>query len=100
IVDSNLRLNETQAGIALNKELGLLIKSQKETVDKLRRLARKQNNEAVVQDLNQQQAEIEEKILQTADQLRKMKIPFARRIHRLIFKLAGNFAKHDIEPEC
>ncbi|KIM74068.1 hypothetical protein PILCRDRAFT_14717, partial [Piloderma croceum F 1598] len=85
IVDSNLRLNETQAGIALNKELGLLIKSQKETADKLRRLARNQNNEAVVQDLNQQQAEIEEKILQTADQLRKIKTPFTRRL-LLFFK--------------
>ena len=85
IVDFDLRLNETQAGIALNKELEQLIKGQKETDRKLRELARSQNNELVVQKLNKQRAEIEVKIRKTEDQLRTMKIPFTRRI-RLFFK--------------
>jgi chromosome condensin MukBEF ATPase and DNA-binding subunit MukB len=88
IVDSDLRLNETQAGIALNKELEKLIKDRKDAARRLRDQVQNQNNELVVQELNKRQAEIEEKINQTADQLRELKIPFTRRV-RLFFKGRG-----------
>ncbi|KIM73936.1 hypothetical protein PILCRDRAFT_716465 [Piloderma croceum F 1598] len=80
IVDTHLRLNETQAGIALNKELEKLIKDRKLAARKLRDQARSQDNEQIVQELHQQHAEIEEKIRQTDSQLREMKIPFTRRV--------------------
>ena len=84
IVDNRLRLNETQAGVTLNKELEKLIKDQEVAARRLRNLAKNQDNELVVQQLNGQQAEIEEDIRKTADQLREMKIPLTRRI-RLFF---------------
>jgi len=88
IVDNHLRLNETEAGIALNKELEKLIKDRKDAARKLRERARNQNDELVVQELNKQQVEIEEKIRRTSDQLRELKIPFTRRV-RLFFKSRG-----------
>jgi hypothetical protein len=88
IVDEHLRLNETEAGIALNKEMEKLIKDRKEASRRLREQAQNQNNVLVVQELNRRQAEIEDKIQQTADQLRAMKIPFTRRV-RLFFMGRG-----------
>lgn len=88
IVDSHLRLNETRAGIALNKELEKLIKDRKDAARRLRDQVQNQDNEQVVQELNKRQAEIEQKINQTADQLRELKIPFTRRV-RLLFKGRG-----------
>jgi len=85
IVDSDLRLNETQAGIALNKELQRLMQSQKETVRKLRGLAQNQDNGLAAHELDERRAEIETKIRQTSDQLREMKISVSRQIH-LFFK--------------
>ena len=85
IVESQLRLNETQAGIELNNELMKLISEQKEAARRLAEQAVNQDHELVVQELNQRKAEIEEKIHQTADQLLQMKIPFTRRV-RLLFK--------------
>jgi len=70
IVNFKLRLNETQAGITLNKELEELIKDQKETARKLQELAQNQDDEIVVRELNKQQAENEVKICKTAAQLR------------------------------
>ncbi|KIM71210.1 hypothetical protein PILCRDRAFT_827098 [Piloderma croceum F 1598] len=84
IVDSHLRLNETQVGIVLNKELEKLIKDRKDAARRLREQVQNQNNELVVQELN----ELQEKINQTADQLRELKIPFTRRV-RLFFKGRG-----------
>jgi hypothetical protein len=85
IVDTHLRLNETQVGITLNKELEKLIKAQKEVSRRLRELGNNQTDELLVQELNKQQAEIEGRIGQTAGQLREMKISFTRRV-RLFFK--------------
>jgi chromosome condensin MukBEF ATPase and DNA-binding subunit MukB len=85
IVDGNLRLNETQAGIVLNKELKKLIRGKQEAARRLREQMGKQTNDFVVQELNQQQKEIDTKIRQIADQLREMKIPFTRKI-RLFFR--------------
>jgi chromosome condensin MukBEF ATPase and DNA-binding subunit MukB len=84
MVEIHLPLNETQAGITLNRELEQLIKDRKHAARKLRQQAENQNNELVVQELNQRKAEIDEKILQTADELRQLKIPFTRRV-RLFF---------------
>jgi hypothetical protein len=64
IVDTHLRLNETQAGIALNKELEKLIKDRKLAARKLQDQARNQDNKQIVQKLYQRHAEIEEKICQ------------------------------------
>jgi len=85
IVDDKLRLNETEAGIALNNELLRLIGEQKEAAQRLSEQASNQNNGAVVQELNERKAEIEEKIRKTADQLLQLKVPFTRRV-RLFFK--------------
>jgi hypothetical protein len=90
IVDNELGLPETQAGIALNKELEKLIKDRKQAVRKLEQQVKRYPNDLEVQELNQQTAaEIEEKIRQTADQLRKMKVPFTRKV-RLFFKSRRN----------
>jgi len=84
MVDSGRRLNETEAGITLNRELEKLIKDRKDAARRLTQQAKTQDNEAVVQQLNQQAAQIEERIGQIADQLREMKIPFVRKV-RLYF---------------
>jgi len=89
IVEDHLRLNETQAGITLNKELEKLIKDRKEAILRLTEQVKRQDDELVVQMLNEQTAEIDEKIRQTADQLRAMKIPFTRKV-RLFFKTKRN----------
>jgi hypothetical protein len=88
IVDNHLRLNETQAGIALNKKLEMLLKDLKDAARRLQEQARNQNDELVVQELNKKQVEIEEKIRRTSDQLRELKIPMARRVN-LLFKTRG-----------
>ncbi|KIM82896.1 hypothetical protein PILCRDRAFT_820190 [Piloderma croceum F 1598] len=85
IVHSKLPLNETQAGIALDEDPKELNKSRKETARRLRGLARNQDNDQVVQELNEQWAELDEKIRQTSRQLREIKTPFTRRV-RLFFK--------------
>jgi len=80
IVDIQLRLNETQAGITLNKQLEQLIKDHQDATRKLGEQADKQGNALVVQELNARKAEIDEKIQQTANQIRQLKIPFTRRV--------------------
>jgi hypothetical protein len=50
MVDSKHRLNETQAGIALNKDLEQLIKNRKEMARRVRGLARNQDNEPAVRE--------------------------------------------------
>jgi hypothetical protein len=72
IVESHLGLNETEAGITLNKELEKLIKDQKDVTRRLKEQGKKQGNGLVVQELNLQTAEIQEKIRQTSDQLRQL----------------------------
>jgi chromosome condensin MukBEF ATPase and DNA-binding subunit MukB len=79
IVDIRLRLNETQAGITLNKELELVIKHRKHAVRRLGEEANKQENAMVLQELNTQKARIDEMIQQTSGQLSQMKISFTRR---------------------
>lgn len=86
IVDSHLRLNETKAGIALNKELEKLIKDGERKARNIRHLAKNQHKDLVVQGLNELIAEIDDKIRYIAGQLRQMKIPFTRRIY-LFFKI-------------
>jgi hypothetical protein len=88
MVDIRLRLNETGAGIALNKELEKLIKDQKDAARRLRELVNSQENELVVQELNGRKAELDETIRRTAAQLHQMKIPLTRRV-RLFLKGRG-----------
>ena len=85
IVDDDLRLNETKAGVTLNQELEKLIKDRKEAARRLEQQAKRHDNEQVVQQLNQETVEIEEKIRETVGLLRQMKIPFTRKVH-LFFK--------------
>jgi chromosome condensin MukBEF ATPase and DNA-binding subunit MukB len=72
IVDAHLRLNETQAGITLDGELEKLIRDRKTAARRLREQAQKHDNRLLVQELNERRAEIELKILQTANELRRM----------------------------
>jgi chromosome condensin MukBEF ATPase and DNA-binding subunit MukB len=85
IVGTRLQLNRTTAGVTLNGELEKLIKDQNDTARRIEEQAGTQGNELMVQLLNEQKAEIEEKIHEIADQLREIKIPFTRRV-RLFFK--------------
>jgi len=80
MVDIRMRLNETDAGHALNKELEKLIKDQKDAAHSLRELAGNQDNELLAQELNVRKTELESSIRATAAQLREMKIPFTRRV--------------------
>jgi len=88
MVDIRLQLNETGAGVALNKELEKLIKDQKDAARRLRELVNSQDNELVVQELNGRKAELDETIRRTAAQLRQMKIPLTRKV-RLFLKGRG-----------
>ena len=84
MVDTQLWLNETQAGIVLNKELQKLIDEQKEAAHRIG-IAGDQASVDVAKALNVQKAEIDKKICQTADQLLQLKIPITRRFF-LYFK--------------
>jgi len=81
IVDDKLRINETAAGVTLNKELEKLIKAQKNASRMLEQQAKRQGNELVVHELNERKVQIDEKILQFSNQLRELKIPFSRKVH-------------------
>jgi len=72
IVDSHLKLNETQAGITLDSELEKLIRERKDAARRLREQAQKHDNKLIVQELNQRTMEIERKIRQTVEDLRRM----------------------------
>jgi chromosome condensin MukBEF ATPase and DNA-binding subunit MukB len=80
LVDEELHINETQAGIALNKELEQLIKDRKDATRMLAQQAKKQGNELVVNQLNQRKAQIDDNINRLADQLRSLKVPFSRKV--------------------
>ena len=81
IVDDKLRINETAAGVTLNKELEKLIKAQKNASRMLEQQDKKQDDELVVHELNERKVQIDEKILQFSNQLRELKIPFWRRVY-------------------
>jgi hypothetical protein len=80
IVDTQLLLRETKAGITLHKELQKLITEQKDLTCQLQRQIEGQRNEQVQQELRKTKSEIEEKIRQAADQLRELKIPFGKQV--------------------
>ena len=80
MVDDELRVNETQAGVALHKELEKLIKDRKDAARKLEQQAKTQGNELVVHQLNEQKTQLDDHINQVADQLRRLKIPFSRKV--------------------
>jgi len=82
IVDDQMRLNETKAGITLNKELEKLFNDRKDAIRRLDQQAKKQDNELVVQQLNERTKEIDQKIREIAEQLRKLRIPFPRKVLR------------------
>jgi hypothetical protein len=85
IVDRHLKLKRTAAGITLHKELKQLLQDRKIAASKLRAQMNSQDNDLVVQQLNQRQAEIDEKITQTANQLKELNIPvFARWLAKLL----------------
>jgi energy-coupling factor transporter ATP-binding protein EcfA2 len=83
IVDADLRLNETKAGVTLNRELEKLIKDRKVAARKISQQAKSNNNDVVIQQLNEQTAQIEERINQITDQLHEMKIPLWRRFRKM-----------------
>jgi hypothetical protein len=85
MVDAQLRLLETRAGIALNDELLKMIRQQMGMVRRLRREARQQNNRLAVRQLTERKTAIEEKIRQAAEELRERKIPLAKSV-RLFFE--------------
>jgi hypothetical protein len=87
MVDRRLTLQQTEAGIILNDELKRLIVARKEASRRLRAQAKKQDNALIVQELNVQQAKIDEQITQTADELQKLKIPFAAHIRKFVSSL-------------
>jgi hypothetical protein len=90
MVDDQLGLNETDAGITLFKTLEKLMKDQQNITRQMQERQKKyQGNELVVQELKGQAAGIQEKIQQTNAQLDTLKISRFRRF-RLIFRLRQN----------
>jgi hypothetical protein len=89
IVERRLKLNQTQASINLNNELKKLIKARKDASRRLHDQAKKQDN-TLVQELNKQQVEIDKKITETADELQKLKIPFAAHVRKFLTGLVRN----------
>jgi len=79
IVDHHRRLNETTAGITLNKQLEKLIQDKKTASRKLQQV-KKQANPKVVEDLTKEQMKIDERIDQIVGQLHQLRMPFTRRV--------------------
>lgn len=80
MVERGLQLYQTKAGFTLSNELKKLLKARKEASRKLREQAKKQDNALVTQELSQRQLEIDRKIIQTANELQKLKTPFTAQI--------------------
>jgi len=94
MVDRHLTLQQTEAGITLNDELKRLIKARKDASRRLRAQTKKQDNTLIVHELNVQQAEIEEQIIKTADELQKLKIPMGAHFRKFVsgLKIFGKFS--------
>jgi len=97
IVDAQLRLNETKAGITLTKELEKLIKDRQLAAQKLQKQLQNQENSLAIQQLNEHKVENDKKIQRTAEELCRMRIPFTRKIV-LFFRrnLAGFISFHTV----
>jgi len=90
MVERGLQLKQTKAGVTLNNELKKLIKARKDAARKLRAQAKKQDNALVVEELNQRQSEIDNKIIQTAKELQELKIPLTAQIRAWFSPKANN----------
>lgn len=89
IVDNHKLLEETEAGIALRRQLQKLIKEQQEASRRLREQARRQNDEEMIEEMNRQRAETDEKIRQTIEKIRRLSVP----VSRFLF---GVFSNHPV----
>jgi len=87
IVDFRKLLQQTAAGITLNEELQRLIKARKEASRQLRAQMNKEDNGIILQELNKQQAEIDEQIVLTANQLRELKIPMKNSFMKFLSRI-------------
>ena len=84
MVEHHLRLNETKVGRKLNEDLQKLIKDRKDAARRLKEQAHRADHDpVVVQELNERQQEIENKIEDLAGQIMQLKIPLGRKIKRL-----------------
>jgi hypothetical protein len=72
IVERDLTLERTSAGITLHNDLKKLLRDRRAAARKLRTQMKSQDNDLVVQQLNEQQAEI----TQTANQIRELIVRF------------------------
>ncbi|KAG8775524.1 hypothetical protein FRC20_012088 [Serendipita sp. 405] len=86
LVEEGRKLNATEAGIMLNKQLENHIKDQKESSRKLKRLSQQQRNPAAKEQLVSEANAIEESIAQKVLKLRKMRLPFLDTIRRRFYK--------------
>jgi len=89
MVDHCLPLRETTAGRALNRELKQSMTALQVAARRLRGRARKQGDPLALHELNKRQAEIDERIVQTANQLKELKVPFTAQI-RAFFRGRGS----------
>lgn len=85
MVDLKMRLNETQAGVTLSKQLEKLLKDQRDAARMLEKQTEKMGNDVIaLNPLKERKAQIEENIDKVADQLRILRVPFNRKV-RLFF---------------
>jgi len=90
ISDRRLPFRQTKASVTLDSELRGLIKARKEAARKLRAHAKEQHNPLVVEELNQRQSEIDKKIVQTANEIKELKIPLTAQIRAFFSNKGGD----------
>ncbi|KAG8830373.1 hypothetical protein FRC17_004962 [Serendipita sp. 399] len=76
------QLNDTEAGITLNKQLKRLIQDRREANRRLQEIVDKQTNQTAKDNLLAEMKEIDQKISEAAEKLRKLKLPFSAKVRR------------------
>ena len=86
LVDTERRLNETNAGKALYSHFQRLLQEQKDTIKQLADEAKVQQDPALAKGLEAEYKRIEGQLQETWEAMEKMKIPFLRRLALLFSK--------------
>ncbi|KAG8829194.1 hypothetical protein FRC17_007005 [Serendipita sp. 399] len=75
-------LNDTEAGITLNRQIKRLIQDRREANRRLQEIVDKQTNPAAKENLLAEMRDIDQKITEAAEKLRKLKLPFSAKVRR------------------
>ena len=93
LVDLKRALNETHAGKTLYSDLQGLLVEQRDTVRSLAKQAREEGNPQLAQKLESELKRIQKDFDKTINEIKKLKIPFGRKLFSVLFSLFSKKAR-------